>query len=725
VSNDFLVSGEQPPDRLSGIVAIVIAFATLVAAVTGFLQAETSNRAGDKRDDAEQLSLRALSASQSSQQNAQVELETFERWIEQRTQAGNALLASLYASSDPERQNELLLEQQRWETVAAATLTQSDIDPESEFGPEQDPAFPNRYFSKAAEESLRLNALQDAANEEASRLDQRAAAYTAILAMLAVALYLFGLTLAVHGRWRRFGFLGVGAGLLAVGVLWLAQTTLAPSYETSDEAATEFAAARVAWFTARTPAEFATAESHYTRAIQLRPTYALAYADRAHLIFQAASPQKTGFISVAPPEALARARADLQAALALGLENAPTLGVLGFYSFAQGVQSADLGVIGEGITYSQRAIALDPGEPVYRYNLAVALIAAGRIDEARTAYQEAVRATIYLDNDPAKPRGEPFIEESWLAGALTDLEIARAHVTDLERITGRTGLEDAIRQLKEQIVGRVTAQSLDAPAASPAVFANIVPSIFPSELQWEATVQNYDAARDSISAQWYHNDPEGHGWAVIPEVSRTEVPSVAADGSLFQLTPYISRVAPPACLPPGTYRVEIYVNGRLAAEGSQATDFGSYDAFMARDLTMAFCRPADWTRVADRLPGLIDGFQSADAQYGAYGARYSTPGSLRTIEDVSAQIEELTLTAFKDWFPGTPVYMEDPGTTDEYFMGLERRAWRWYDYGSGYVRIGAGVTEDGSVLLGMVYGPYDWFNGSEPFRVLNSMVYVP
>jgi tetratricopeptide (TPR) repeat protein len=725
VTQDSRLEADQAPDRLSGVIAIVIAFATLVAAVAGFLQAETSNRAGDKRHEAEQLSLQALSSGQTSQQNAQVELETFARWIEQRTQAGNALLASLYASSDPERQNELLLEQARWETVAAATLTQSDIDPASEFGPDQDPAFPNRYFARAAEESLRLNALQDAANEEASRLDQRAAAYTAILATLAVALYLFGLTLAVHGRWRRFGFLGVGAGLLAVGVLWLTQTTLIATYETSDEAATEFAAGRVAWFTARTPAEFATAEAHYARAIQLRPTYALAYADRAGLIIQAASPQRTGFTSVAPPEALARSRADLQTALTLGLENASTLGDLGFYSFTQGVQSADLGVINEGINYSRRALALDPGEPVFRYNLAVALTAAGRIDEARAAYQDAVRATIYLDNDPAKPRAEPFIEEQWLAGALTDLEIVRAHVADLERVTGRPGLEDAIRSLKEQIVGRVTAESLDAPAGSPAVFANIVPSIFPSELQWEATVQNYDAARDSISAQWYHNDPQGHGWAVIPEVSRTETPSVAADGSLFQLTPYINRVLPPACLPQGTYRVEIYVNGRLAAEGTQATDFGAYGAFVARDLTMGLCRPSDWVRRADRLPGLIDGFQSADGLYGAYAARYSTPGSLRTIEDVSAQIEELTLTAFKEWFPGTPVYMEDPGTTDEYFMGLDRRAWRWYDYGSGYVRVGAGVTEDGSVLLGMVYGPYDWFNGTEPFRILNSLVYVP
>jgi hypothetical protein len=192
------------------------------------------------------------------------------------------------------------------------------------------------------------------------------------------------------------------------------------------------------------------------------------------------------------------------------------------------------------------------------------------------------------------------------------------------------------------------------------------------------------------------------------------------------LTPYTSRVVPAACLPVGSYRVELYVNGRLAAEGTIATDFGEYQAFMARDLTMAFCRPADWVRRADRLPGLIDGFQSPDGLYGAYAARYSLPGSLREITDIGEQIEEITMASFADWFPGTPTYVEAPGTTDEYFMGLERRAWRWYDYGTGFVRVGAGVTDDGAVILGMVYGPYAWFDGPqpEPYRILNSMIKV-
>ncbi len=724
-NRDRVVTATEPrQDRLSGVVAVIMAFATLAAAVTGFLQADASQIAGDRRDEAEQQALQALASAQSSRETAQVELETFARWVEQRTQAGNALLASLYAANDPVRHNGLLLEQQRWETIAAATLKQSALDPESEFGPEGDPTFPQRYFAVASQESLRLNALQDAANEEASKLDERAAGYTAILAMLAVALYLFGLTLAVAGRWLRVGFLSVGLAMLGVALLWMGQTAISPPYETRDEAATEYAQARVANATAHDSAGYQTAEAHYSRAVQLRPTFARAYAERAGVIFVGSSPQRSGFTSIAPPEALARARADLQTALSLGLENAPTLGSLGFYTFAEGVQSANIGLLNQSVDYTRRAILLDATEPIYRYNLAVALCAAGRFDEARGAYQDAVIATIYLDPAKGLLRQEPFIEEQWLAGALTDLEIVRRYQADLERVTGRLGYEDQIRAFKEQIVGRVTAERPDLPQGSPAVFANITLQIFPAELQWEGSVENYDAARDSISAQWYHNDPDGHGWAVIPEVSLTETPGVEADGRLFQLTQYTGRVLPPDCLPPGSYRVELYVNGRLAAEAASTADFGEFDAFMARDLTMAFCRPTDWVRREDRLPGLIDGYQSPDGNYGAYAARYSLPGSLREIDDVAAQIEDLTLTSFADWFPGSPVYDEESGTTENYFMGLDRRAWRWYDYGSGYVRVGAGVTQDGAVLIGMVYGPYEWFDGPEPFRIINSMIKV-
>ena len=702
-------------DRLSGVVAIIIALATLVAALAGFLQADASNQAGDRRNEAEQIALESLASRQSAQARAQVELETFRRWVEQRTAAGNALLAGLYAGSDPVREASLERETARWETIAAATLEQSDIDPEGEFGPEQDPTFPQRYFAAATQESWRLNALEDAANEEASSIDQRAAAYTAILATIAVSLYLLGLTLAVTGRWLRTGFLTVGVVLLVVGTLWMTLTVLSPPTTTDDRAAELYAQARVTAATARQTVDYEAAEDLYTEAIYLRPTFARALAERADVILQAASPQRSGYVSIAPPEALERGRADLERARALGLENPQVLGSLGFYSFAEGVQSADAGLLNVSIDYTSRAIALDPGEPVYRFNVGVALAAAGRIDEARAAYQDGVARTIFTDAAVTELRQEPFFEEAVLAGALTDLEIVNRFKPELA---------PHVRQLKEHIVGRVAAQRSEAPAQSPAVFSNLTLTVFPAEVQWQATIESYDAERDLISAQWYHEGIEGLGWAVIPEISQVITPTLDTDGRHYVLAQYLSSVYPPACLAPGRYRAEIFVNGRLAAEGTVDGPANAYEAHMARDLTAAFCRPQDWQRLEARLPGLIDGFSSTDGQYGVITARYAVPGSLRQLPDLAAQVEDLTIQAFGEWFPAAPTYVEDNGTESTYFMGLSDTALRWYDYGTGYVRIGAGLTNEGAVVVGLVYGPYEWFDTNDPYRILDSMIHA-
>lgn len=706
---------EDRSERFAGLIAVTIALATLVAALAGFLQADANSQASNQRAEAEQLGLQALASSQAAQQTAQVELETFATWIEQRTRAGNAMVGALFSGSDPARSAEFTREQARWEALAAATLSLSGIDPESEFGPDRDPAFPARYFTAGTEESLRLNALQDAANEDAASLDQRAASYTAILATVAVSLYLFGLTLAVGERWLRASFLSIGLLLLGVGSLWLVQTTILPVRETNDEAAAEWARGRVALTTAFDRAGYDQAIAHFDRAIELRPTFARAYSDRSDAIFLRESPQLSGFRSIVPPEALERSRNDLEHARALGLDTAATYGSLGFYGFAEGVQEGDIGLLNQAAEFSRRAIALDPAEPVFRYNLAVTLVAAGRIDEARVAYDDAVARTLFLDAGNTDRRGEPFVEEQWLAGALTDLELVRRH---------RPDLDTDVRALKEHIVGRVAAGSLSAPTPSPAAFADIEINIFPAELQWQGNVDSYDAARDVISAQWYYQDPAGQGWAVIPEVSMTGTPSVGSDGRLFRLAPYLGRIYPPSCLPAGEYRVELYVNGRLAAEGSGSADYGALVPYYARDMTVAMCRPADWNRREDRVPGLMDGFQSTDLAYGAYVAHFPMPGSVRDLPDVTAMIEDIAMQSFTDLFPGTPTYLEDPGTQADYFMGHDSSAWRWYDHGSGYVRIGGGLDAEGAIVMGMVYGPYDWFNGDEPYRILNSMIAI-
>ena len=702
-------------DRLSSLVAVLIALTTLLGAVVGYLQADTSNVSSDRRLAAEQLSLQALGTAERSQQQAQIEFEAFVHSIEQQTAAANAFLRFIQEKGSlPTTQSERLrLEHERWQKLAESTLRLSDIDPEGEFGPANDPTFPARYFANASYESFRLNALQDAGNEEASRLDARAASYTAILAMLAVSLYLFGLTLAERARWLRRGFLAVGLVLAVIAGVWTALTAAESVPSASEEAAVAYARGRVAGLTAYDNSGYAEAEAHLNRAIERRPTFAAAYVYRAAAIVSAASPQRTGFASIIPEEALRRARADLQQARQLGLETASVYGSLGFYAFLEGVQTGDAALLDESVQLSRRGMQLDPGNPILPFNAAVALVAAERYEEADAAYREGVADALYTDEAREQKRNDSWTEQLWLAGALTDLAIVERH---------RPELGDNTRRFKELIVGLISGGSLEAPSGSPMNFSDLTLEIRPEALQWWGTLVDYDPQRDVISTQWYHQDPASHIWAVLPEVSGGAAPQ-AQEESHTVYRQYVIAVVPARCLPPGRYKAEIYVNGRLAGTGDYEAQFGAHEAAMARDITLGFCRPTNWERVPEPHPGLLDGYRSADGQYGALGVRYALPRSWGQQGDATtAHILDSAVQSFSDLLPGTPTYLEEDGTTTGFFLGLEQTAWRWYDTGSGWLRAAAGLTSDGAVIVAIVFGPYDWFDGTEPNTILSSFV---
>jgi len=709
--------GGEGGHRFGSLVAVLIALTTFVAAVAGYLQADTSARADGLRLNAERLSLEAAASVQRQQEQAQVGFEMYARSVEQRTEAANTMLRYLYAGEDEAEQRRLELERARWEALADASVRHSGIDEAGEFGPQQDPVFPARYFASATYEGHRLNALQDAGNEVANILDERSAAFTAILAMLAISLYLFGLTLAVEERLFRLSFLAVGLvlGLIAAG--WMALTALLPQPDIDEAAAAAYARGRVALDTAYDNAGYLAAQSHYDEAIALRPTFGRAYVERASAIALGATPQRSGFVSIIPTEALERERADQLRAIELGQESGPLYSSLGFGAFIEGTRLGDVALLDESVSYLRRAIELDPTEPIHYHNLGVTLVAAGRYDEARHAYADAVGWTLYSDAARTRPRQAPALEEQVLAGALTDLEIVLRH---------QPAAAEQIRAIKEALVAPISAASLNPPPASPLVIGEVQLDVHPAQIGWQAPVEGYDAERDVISTQWYYQDPASGDWAVLPTVSGTIPLGVAEDGRHFVNAYYVTSVVPPGCLAAGRYRLEIYLNGRLThPPGSLETEtsFADLEAHVGRDVAVAFCRPADWEPLGeDELPGLLTGFRSADGQYGAQVVRVGLPRSWHELPTLTTTFMDLALESFADLLPGPASYYEPAGTETYHFLGLQRSAWRWYDTDVGWVRAGGGLAEDGSVIVGLVYGPYDWFDGNAYFEVLGSMV---
>jgi hypothetical protein len=159
-------------------------------------------------------------------------------------------------------------------------------------GPKQDPAFLLRLLTSAQRESIRLAALQDAANEESGAWQSRVARYTAILTIFAVALYLLGSSLTL--RQIRSAFLVVGVSLLVTGMVWAGATAAHPPRRAPDRAADEYADGYVAWYTGIDSSDYRRAAQHFSRAIELRPTFARAYQRRATAIFMSESPHGPG-----------------------------------------------------------------------------------------------------------------------------------------------------------------------------------------------------------------------------------------------------------------------------------------------------------------------------------------------------------------------------------------------------------------------------------------------
>jgi len=75
---------------------------------------------------------------------------------------------------------------------------------------------------------------------------------------------------------------------------------------------------------------------------------------------------------------------------------------------------------------------------------------------------------------------------------------------------------------------------------------------------------------------------------------------------------------------------------------------------------------------------------------------------------------------FSSLLPEPAVYEANFGTDSIYFMGLSGARWRWYSYTGGAVRIGAGADPAGGVWVGLVFGPSDWYDGTEWQRIVES-----
>jgi hypothetical protein len=722
VEIDLPLEADELRDLSSRVTAVAIALITLLAAAVGFLHATAVRQGGAAEVEAQRLGVQAFGVLVEAETQAQLELGAFAASVED-TAMRWSLVQQAHAGNATDRAA-LLAEAETWAELAAIGAGRTSIADDPRYAPEGDLAFPQRFLTERSRDGFVLSARQDAVVEYGSAWGARAGAYTAILAVLAVSVYLLGMSMTVPGRRARQTFVAVGAVMAVGGAGWALINWLSPPVRAPDAAAEYFADGRVAQLTATTQEEYAAAAAEFTDAIALRPTFGQAYVNRANATIYAGSPQLGAYLSLTSPEAVRAGRDDLRRAMALGIETRRVVGNLGFYSFLIGLEAGSGDELDEGIRLTRQAIRLDETQsPTSRAapaqktgapsllsdealtgtdlaligNLAVALLASRQDTEAAEAYDTFIGGLSAID---------PVTKERLLtqtaiylaSGAMTDLELLLIHQPDLlEQV-------DALKARIAGAVGQAPADS--APTAT--IHATDAEVVFPAGLQFEVELEDIGDT-DYLSVYWYRSAPDGTGWHVLPEVSgplwyldtQGELDMRdGEDGRYHYLAPLIETSWPRRCIEGGDYRGELYLNGRRVDVVESTAEWGRLQPYLFRELGVAMCGPSDWVRLSDREVGHSDGFVSPDGSRGALVMRMAATG--QSLEDTLSDALE------RD---GVPRELEQTAEVTPDFLDLPSRLRRDYAYDGGLVLAMVGfVPEENVHLVLVVFGPEEWWD---------------
>ena len=340
--------------------------------------------------------------------------------------------------------------------------------------------------------------------------------------------------------------------------------------------------------------------------------------------------QGSGVRSVFTPEAVELAIEDLNAARERGTETAGVLLNLGAMEFHRAIQRNDPARMEASAEHSRLGLELGAAfgdtydrphvnEVIGNANLGLALMGTGRLAEAERVYRELAADTKRL------PRHlQPHIVRS----AATTIEI----LGKAARPTPATN-QTAMKEL-------VIADTYGAATGSPARLSAVRPEVFSSILQWRATITDFDGARDTLVTQWYRHDPAVDRWYALPIVSgpltlgnfnlggQFHPDPVTGENAYWGNSNALVRDLPPSCAAGASYRLELYLNGRLAASEETGVATEAYLPHLARDAGFAMCRPPSFVPGSVE-PGFSNGIASPDGSRGVVvypGAPAAHPG---------------------------------------------------------------------------------------------------
>lgn len=733
---DELVGEEiQEHGNFGRLIAIAVVLTTLVAALVAFAQA-SSLRLHDQSDArAERYGALALDAAAVGRGQAQAQVDRFNLLTQQVRQADSATLFGEYGTNSKATQATAA----RWKAIAAQTesdtaaIAASQHIPyicaptvqkncsatDASYSPEQDPEFPNRYMDQSQWSAYRLSALRDASNQQAEDAEAKFVHYAAALTMLAVAVFLFGYSLTPQGQARRLLYSRVALGFVAVAGVWALYQVLTPVSKPPAAAATAFANGSVAAGDLNDRAAIA----DYNRALSMRPRFVEAYVQRAGVEYDSGIPHvgssadslptTAGGMTIPARAAIGKATADLEHAHDEGSTSGTLYANLAAdlaYRGLLGNSNSDLAL---SHTYAEQALEKLKDQQNVAALLADTYFILAEDDLAQgrpEAADEYRSAGAQLRN--------PGVNPEFTAGqALTDLSLIE---------TERPRLASRIDALKEQIVAQ--AETYYSPKGKPyettptgyapaTGYANHIVHLGtvkaepdPGHALYVITKPgDFDPVHYLLSAQWEYRDPLHGEWVVLPEISGPVTP-----GGLISLSPgyasgnpsYVSRTTPATCLPPGHYRVQLFVNGHLAGTATASSDWSSLNAVRFSEVDGAMCVPEGW-RPFPNLGAGADGYTAPDNSSGAFILSIPKPAAAAIAGDQPslANVMKATVGGFssgsRSLLPGLSAASKVHPTP--FFMSSGNGQQQDWVYKNGYVYSGVGTAANGQIYIGIAW----------------------
>ena len=543
-----IFSGE-PFER---VVAVLIALVTIIAAVVGYLQGQASIRSDRALREAQTFAIEALS------QKAAGEIEIGYAWTDLwRSWSELDSQAVIAADFDDAAAAE------RYDTVRDRLIGLSPLLAPPYFDPEQDdePDVAAYEADLYVVNSTYLTERFLATFEMSEAWGDKADTYVAHLTILAVTLFLYGLSVTLLGQ-VRWLFVVLGSLFALVTVVWVIAVYTRPISIPSEPAIRAYAEG-VGRLHQESPEA---AIVSFDQALALAPAYADAYFERGNAYFDL--------------EQLDQAAANYEMAVNAGRGDISTIMELGRVYYFQGR-------LADALRLVQTELTLGPDHVVSYLDLGLVNLAAGQGEAAQGAFEQAMTLAGQQVAATRAAGQEPPDSLWWyLDVAATDLDSLSACLTDQEcdatppydivsRSVPDVAVVDAVaQQLKELTValeytGRPPDPSTGVDISSFEFAAELyddndefidydITDTFPADIGDVIVLLTYDGMQDGqqVVVKVFLDGEEDPTLRVLETWDQGQ----AGETELLLSTGLLSTFTP------GEYWVEMYVDSHLVAQ---------------------------------------------------------------------------------------------------------------------------------------------------------------